>query len=88
MFDAGLREVADGFVSLWTTLDRGERAAVVALADGRSPASRGVADEHGIARSSLQRATERLESDGQLVTLEDERLRLLDPLFAEWVRRR
>jgi DNA-binding transcriptional regulator YhcF (GntR family) len=60
----------------------------VALADGLSPTSRGVAKEHGTARSTMQRAVERLEVDGQLVFRDDERLRLLDPLFSEWLRRR
>lgn len=83
-----LHELADGFISIWTALGRGERAAVVALADGLSPTSQRVADEHRTARSSLQRATERLESDGQLVTRRGGELRLLDPLLAEWVRRR
>jgi uncharacterized protein len=85
---AALRELADGFISIWTGLNRGERAAVVALADGLSPTSRRVADEHRTARSTMQRATERLEHDGQLVVRRDGELQLLDPLFAEWIRSR
>jgi hypothetical protein len=65
--DAALRELDDSYISLWTGLGRAERAAVVALADGLSPTSRGVAQDHGTARSSMQRAVERLEADGQLV---------------------
>jgi AAA+ ATPase superfamily predicted ATPase len=83
-----LGELADGYISVWTGLDRGERAVAVALADGLSPTSRRVADEHRTPRSSLQRATERLESEGQLVVRRDGELQLLDPLFAEWIRRR
>lgn len=83
-----LGELADGYISVWTALNRGERAAVVALADGLSPTSRRVADEHRTARSSMQRATERLKSDGQVVVRRDNELQLLDPLFAEWIRRR
>lgn len=86
--DVALAELEDVFVSMWVSLDRAERAAVVALADGLSPTSRGVAREHGTARSTMQRAVERLEVDGQLVFRDDERLRLLDPLFSEWLRRR
>jgi hypothetical protein len=86
--DAALRELDDSYISLWTGLGRSERAAVVALADGLSPTSRAVAQDHGTARSSMQRAVERLEADGQLVVRHEARLELLDPLFAEWLRRR
>lgn len=86
--DAALRELDDSYISLWTGLGRSERAAVVALADGLSPTSRAVAQDHGTARSSMQRAVERLEADGQLVVRHATRLELLDPLFAEWLRRR
>lgn len=86
--DTSLRELADGFISIWTALHRSERAAIVALADGLSPTSRRVADEHRTARSSMQRATERLDNDGQLVVRRGDKLQLLDPLFGEWIRRR
>lgn len=88
ILEASIAELADGYISIWTGLHRGERAVVVALADGLSPVSRRVADEHRTARSTMQRATERLESDGQLVLRRDKGLQLLDPLFAEWIRRR
>jgi hypothetical protein len=86
--EAALAELDDLFASVWTGLGRAERTTVVALADGLSPASRRVAQEHGTARSTLQRVVERLEADGQLVVREGGRLRLLDPLLAEWLRRR
>jgi len=86
--DIALTELEDVFVSVWASLDRGERTAVIALADGLSPTSRCVASEHGIARSTMQRVVERLEADGQLVFRSDRQLQLLDPLFAEWLRRR
>jgi hypothetical protein len=88
VLDVALAEMEDVFVAMWANLDRGERAAVVALADGFAPASRRVAEEHGTARSTMQRVVERLEADGQLVLRDDGQLRLLDPLFTEWLRRR
>lgn len=88
VLDVALAEMEDVFVAMWANLDRGERAAVVALADGFAPASRRVAEEHGTARSTMQRVVERLEADGQLVLRDDGQLRLLDPLFSEWLRRR
>ncbi len=86
--DTALTEVEDVFVATWAGLGRRERAAVVALADGLSATSRRVAQEHSTARSTMQRVVERLEAEGQLVFRDDGRLRLLDPLFAEWLRRR
>lgn len=83
-----LAELDDAFVAVWTGLDRTERAAVVALADGLSPVGSRAAEQHAKARSTMQRAVERLEADGQLVAREGSELRLLDPLFAEWLRRR
>jgi hypothetical protein len=86
--DAALAELDDLFASVWTGLTPPERTAVAALADGLSPGSRRVAQEHGIARSTLQRVVERLERDGQIVVRAGGRLRLLDPLFGAWLRRR
>jgi hypothetical protein len=86
--DAALAELDDLFASVWTGLTPPERTAVAALADGLSPASRRVAQEHGTARSTLQRVVERLERDGQIVVRAGGVLRLLDPLFGEWLRRR
>jgi len=83
-----LAELEDAFVTVWSGLDRSERAAVVALADGLSPLGSRAADQHAKARSTMQRAVERLEADGQLVAREGSELRLLDPLLAEWLRRR
>ena len=83
-----LTELEDSYISLWGTLSRVERAAVVAVADGLSPTSRRVAADHGTARSSMQRAVERLEGGSQLLTRRDQQLLLLDPLLAEWIRRR
>lgn len=83
-----LAELDDAFLAVWAGLDRTERSAVVALADGVSPVGSRAAAEHAKPRSTLQRAVERLEADGQLVVRESAGLRLLDPLLAEWLRRR
>jgi hypothetical protein len=48
-----------------------------------------VADEHRIARSTLQDALERLLADERNVRRNDQdRPFVLDPLFGEWLRRR
>ena len=61
----------------------------VALADGQAPTGTRVADEHRVARSTLQDGLERLLSDGRQVQRRaDGTPALLDPLFAEWLRRR
>jgi hypothetical protein len=83
-----LAELDDVFASLWAGLNRGERAVVVAISDGLRPVSTKVADEHAVARSTLQRAFERLVTDGRLVARGTDRPTLIDPLFAEWLRRR
>jgi uncharacterized protein len=87
--DRSLLEVDDVCQATWSGLSRNERAVVTALADGRSPVSTAAAEEHGLARSTLQSVAERLVDDGQQVVRgEAGRLRLLDPLLGEWIRRR
>jgi hypothetical protein len=87
--DRSVEEVSDVCQAVWAGLSRNERAVVAALADGRSPFSGAVAAEHGTARSTLQSVTERLVDDGQQVVRDAGGApRLLDPLLAEWVRRR
>jgi hypothetical protein len=66
-----------------------ERIVLLALADGQAPTGSRVADEHRIARSTLQDALERLVADERNVQRDEQgRPFLLDPLFAEWLRRR
>lgn len=87
--DRAVAEVADVCEAAWTGFGRPERIVVAALADGRPPVSTAVAREHGIARSTLQSAVERLEADGQhVVRGRDGRPWLQDPLLGEWLRRR
>jgi hypothetical protein len=83
--ERALEETADAHQAVWEALDRPDRAVAVALADGFSPTGQRAAREHAITRSSMQRALSRLLSDQQLLIAGP---RLLDPLFAEWLRRR
>ena len=87
--ERGLRETHDAHQALWDALPRVERIVCVALADGQAPTGTRVADEHRVPRSTLQDALERLVSDGRQVQRRaDGTPYLIDPLFAEWLRRR
>lgn len=87
--DLALTETADAHQAVWDGLDRNERVVLLAFADGQAPAGSIVSEEHRIPRSSLRDALLRLVTDQQLVG-EDENGHpyLLDPLLAEWLRRR
>lgn len=84
-----LAETADAHQAVWDGLDRNERVVLLAFADGQAPAGSIVSEQHRIPRSSLRDALLRLVTDQQLVG-EDENghPHLLDPLLAEWLRRR
>jgi hypothetical protein len=87
--DLGLAETRDAHQAVWDNLGRVERIVLLALADRQAPTGSRVADEHRIARSTLQDALERLVADERNVQRDDQgRPFLLDPLFAEWLRRR
>jgi len=87
--DLALAETRDAHQAVWDSLGRVERIVLMALADGQAPAGSRVATEHRIARSTLQDGLERLLSDERHVQRDNEaRPYLLDPLFAEWLRRR
>ena len=87
--ERGLRETRDAHQALWDGLSRIERVVCVSLADGQAPTGTRVADAHRVARSTLQDGLERLVSDGrQVQRREDGTPYLLDPLFAESLRRR
>jgi uncharacterized protein len=87
--ERGLRETRDAHQALWDALPRVERIVCLALADGQAPTGSRVADEHRVARSTLQDALERLLTDGRQVQRTKEGAPyLLDPLLAEWLRRR
>lgn len=87
--ERALADTADAHQAVWDGLDRNERVVLLALGDGQAPAGSIVAAEHRIPRSSLRDALVRLLADQRLVA-EDEggHPYLLDPLLAEWLRRR
>jgi hypothetical protein len=87
--DLALLETRDAHQAVWDSLTRVERIVLMALADGQAPTGSRVAGEHRIARSTLQDAIERLLVDERNVQRDDRgRPYLLDPLLAEWLRRR
>lgn len=89
VIDLALTETADALQALWDSFDRNERVVLMALSDGQAPTGTVVADEHRIPRSTLRQAVERLLADERHVRRDaDGRPYLLDPLLAEWLRRR
>jgi len=87
--DLALRDTGDALQALWDSFDRNERVILMALSDGQAPTGSIVAGEHRIPRSSLQEALDRLVADERHVQRDaDGRPYLLDPLLAEWLRRR
>ena len=87
--ERALTESRDAHQALWDALPRVERIVCVALADGRAPTGTRVAEDHRLARSTLQAALDRLLADGRQVARDGAGTpRLLDPLLAEWLRRR
>ena len=84
-----LAETRDAHQALWDSLSRIERIVCITLADGRAPTGSLVSTEHRVARSTLQDALDRLLADERQVQRNDNGAPyLLDPLFAEWLRRR
>jgi len=87
--DLAMAETRDAHQAVWDGLGRVERVVLLALADGRAPTGTRIAEEHRIARSTLHEALHRLLGDERHVRRDDEdRPFLLDPLLAEWLRRR
>lgn len=87
--DLALRETKDAHQALWDGLDRNERLVLLAIGDGQSPIGSVVAAEHRVPRSTLQDALGRLLADERHVQRDAHRRPyLLDPLLAEWLRRR
>lgn len=87
--DLALAETADAHQAIWDGLDRNERVVLLAFADGQAPAGSIVSEQHRIPRSSLRDALLRLVTNQQLVGEgEDGHPYMLDPLLAEWLRRR
>lgn len=90
VIERALRETRDAHQALWDSLARAERIVCIALAERQAPTGTRVADDHRVARSTLQDALDRLLADGRQVQRDAEggAPYLLDPLFAEWMRRR
>jgi len=87
--DLALTETADALQALWDGFDRNERVTLMALSDGQAPTGSIVASEHRIPRSTLREALDRLLADQRHVQRDtDGSPYLLDPLLAEWLRRR
>lgn len=87
--DLGVAETRDAHQAVWDGLGRVERVVLLALADGQAPTGTRVAEEHRLARSTLQDALQRLLADERNVQRDEQgRPFLLDPLLAEWLRRR
>jgi hypothetical protein len=87
--ERALHETRDAHQALWDALPRAERIVCLALADGRAPTGSAVASEHRVARSTMQDALGRLLADGRQVRRDEAGAPfLLDPLLAEWLRRR
>jgi hypothetical protein len=87
--DLGLLETRDSHQAVWDSLGRVERIVLLALADGQAPTGSRVADEHRVARSTLQYALEGLLADERNVQRDGRgRPYVLDPLLGEWLRRR
>jgi uncharacterized protein len=73
--------------ALWGQLGRTDRGLIAAVADGTPPTSRALAAEHKLARRTLAVAADRLADQGHLDRSHGT-TRLVDPLLAEWLRRR
>ena len=87
--ELALAETRDALQALWDGLSRNERLVLLAVGDGQAPTGTVVASEHRVARSTLQEALERLLADERHVKRDaDGKPYLLDPLLAEWLKRR
>ena len=87
--DLALDETNDAHQAVWDSLGRVERIILVTVADGQAPTGTKASTEHRIARSTLQDALERLTADERHLHRDaNGKFLLLDPLLAEWLRRR
>jgi hypothetical protein len=85
--DDALERTRPAHNALWQGLGRTERVVLAATADGIAPTSRALASEHGLGRQTLDAAAGRLADAGHLIRI-PRASRLVDPLLAEWLRRR
>ena len=82
-----LRRTEPAHRTLWQELGASERAVLAAVADGVAPTSRALAADHRISRGALDAAAGRLADQGHLLRQARGAL-VIDPLLAEWLRRR
>jgi hypothetical protein len=82
-----LTRTAPAHRTLWQQLDTSERVVSAAVADGVAPTSRALAAEHRVSRGALDSAAGRLVDQGHLRRLRRGAV-VVDPLLAEWLRRR
>jgi hypothetical protein len=87
VIDDALERTQPAHLALWGQLGRTERVLLAAVADGIAPTSRALAAEQGIARGTLEAAANRLADQGHL-RRRPRGTTLVDPLLAEWLRRR
>jgi hypothetical protein len=73
--------------ALWQHSSSTERVVLAAVADGIGPTSHALAAEHNVARTTLGAAADRLVEQGDLFR-DPSGARVVDPLLAEWLRRR
>ncbi len=85
--EAAIERTAPAHQALWGQLGRTERALLAAVADGAAPTSRALAADHRVSRGTLDAAAARLADQGHLLRRPRD-TRLVDPLLAEWLRRR
>ncbi len=87
VLDDALQRTAPAHQTLWQQLGRSERNVLAAVADGTAPTSQALASEHRLGRTTLNSAADRLADQGHVVRSRTG-TRIVDPLLAEWVRRR
>jgi hypothetical protein len=87
VLDEALERTQAAHQALWGQLSRSEKVVLAGAADGVAPASRALAAEHRLSRQTLHEAADRLVDQGHLAR-EQPGVRLIDPLLAEWLRRR
>jgi uncharacterized protein len=87
VLDEALERTQAAHQALWGQLSRSEKVVLAGAADGVAPASRALAAEHRLSRQTLHEAADRLVDQGHLAR-EQRGVRLIDPLLAEWLRRR
>jgi uncharacterized protein len=87
VIDDALERLQPAYQALWSQLGATDRALLAAVADGIAPTSPALAAEHKLSRRTLDLAARRLADQGHVIR-RPRKTRLVDPLLAEWLRRR